>query len=247
MSKPNPFDQCSEPYGRFRPDYPPELINDLQAVSVGLVADAGAGTGKASAPLVARGVPVLSIEPSLPMIRQGLRSYPNLQYICATAEDLPLAAGVASTVICAQAFHWFNAPRALHEFARVLHDGGHVAIFWNTRDTTGAAARLFEDVILKWNPEHVPSYQRDDWGDRFTETGLFRPVDHRRYCQIVAMTADDWVGLSKSVSYIQSIGPERVPLFEADLREGLARLTSLDCVYTTEMWIARTKRPAAAY
>ena len=38
-------------------------------------------------------------------------------------------------VTAAQAFHWFDAQRALAEFARILKDDGWVALLWNMRRT----------------------------------------------------------------------------------------------------------------
>src|SRR5262249_34704693 len=124
------------------------------------------------------------------------------------------------------------------EFARVLERRGHVCIFWNNRDTRSAAVQLFEELIQKWNPGHVLAYRRNDWGNRFQDTGLFDRVEHRSYRQVVPMTVDDWLGMSRSISYIQSIGPEKISLFERDLRQGLASVTSIDCPYITDLWYA---------
>jgi hypothetical protein len=123
----------------------------------------------------------------------------------------------------------------------VLKTSGHAFLFWNTRDTQFPAAQLFEDLTHKWNPEHVLAYRRQDWGDRFEASGLFERIEHRSYRQTVAMSIDDWIGLSRSISYIQSIGPAKVAGFERDLRAGLDRLPSVDCGYTTEVWSAQKK------
>src|SRR5262245_40575281 len=118
----NPFDQCSQDYSRFRPDYPAALLDHIGSLwppsGKPVVIDVGAGTGKASAPLVDRDASVISIEPSLAMIAEGRRCYPKLKYVCAASEELPIASNAADMVTAAQSFHWFEVPRALAEFAR---------------------------------------------------------------------------------------------------------------------------------
>ena len=81
----NNFDARSVEYRQYRPGYPEELC-DYMMGRCGLhrgsrVLDVGAGTGKASAPLVDRGIRTLSVEQSLAMIQQGLKAYPTFQYV----------------------------------------------------------------------------------------------------------------------------------------------------------------------
>jgi SAM-dependent methyltransferase len=239
----NPFDECSEQYGKFRPDYSSELIAYIRSLSDSnsILVDVGSGTGKASAPLLASGLAVVSVEPSLSMIRQGLRSYPNLVYVCSAAEELPLVPGVADTVICAQAFHWFDAPRALAEFARILKPGGHLCLFWNTRDVGSPAPALFEKLIHKWNTQHDPAYRQKDWAELIKVSGLYDSIDYRRFDFTLPMTIEDWIGLSRTISYVQSMGQDQIPGFEMELRDDLATLDAIDCRYVTELWSARVK------
>src|SRR5262245_39617814 len=88
----NPFDQCSEKYSRFRPEYPAALFDHIRSLwppsGKPVVVDVGAGTGKASAPLVEGGAAVTSVEPSLAMAAEGRRCYPKLQYVCASSEEI---------------------------------------------------------------------------------------------------------------------------------------------------------------
>src|SRR5262249_17652890 len=146
-----------------------------------LIVDVGAGTGKASAPLAAARASVISIEPSLAMIREGLRVHPVLTYACSSAEELPIPAGTARMVTSAQAFHWFDPRKALAEFARILKPDGYVCLFWNTRDLNTPAAELFDRLIHKWNPGHDPGYRARNWGEMIAASGLFKPVDHRQF------------------------------------------------------------------
>lgn len=56
------FGATAEEYDRVRPSYPSALIDDLEALHPLAVLDVGAGTGKASELLAARGLDVLAVE-----------------------------------------------------------------------------------------------------------------------------------------------------------------------------------------
>ena len=238
----NPFDHCAEQYRIYRPDYPADLIETICKAAGGLVLDVGAGTGKASVPLLERSVPTICVEPSLPMIRQGIAYYPGLHYVCSTAEALPIATASAAVVFSAQAFHWFDAPRALREFARVLQSGGWIFIFWNTRDSAAPAAAIFESLVQKWNPQRVLGHRRDDYRGVIDETGLFNNVERRAFRWSRPMTIESWVGLAHSISYIHEVGPEKLAHFDRDLRNELSKLDVLDCPYIIDFWSARVLR-----
>jgi SAM-dependent methyltransferase len=245
----NPFDHCSLNYGRFRPDYPAALFDHIRSLwppaPKPVVIDVGAGTGKASAPLVEYGAAVTSIEPSLAMIAEGRRCCPRLLYVCAAAEELPIQSNAADMVIAAQSFHWFDASRALAEFARILKRDGYVSLFWNSRTSDSPAAKLFDDLVRKWNPEHNHGYRDKDWSIPIRHSGLFENIEHRQFHRDVPMTIDDWLGLSRSISYVQSIGADKLPHFESEFRESLSRLTAIDCRYRTDLWVARKRDRSA--
>ena len=245
MKGSNPFDQCSQEYSRFRPDYPAALLDDIRSLwplsGHPLVIDVGAGTGKASAPLIDCNASVISVEPSLAMIAEGRRSYPKLNYVCGTSEEIPIESNAADLVTAAQSFHWFNAPRALAEFARILKPSGYVCLFWNSRISDSPTSKLFDDLVHKWNPEHNHAYRDKDWSLPIRESGLFGPVEHRQFPWTVPMTIDDWIGLARSISYVQSIGPEKLLQFESEFRDSLSRLTTIECRYTTDLWTARRR------
>lgn len=239
----NPFDRCSREYGRYRPNYPAELYDQLISRCAldaqARVLDAGAGTGKGGAPLVERGIPTISSDPSQAMIQQGLQSYPNLRGVCAAAEQLPFANGAFDLVMSAQSFHWFDPPRTLPEFSRVLNPAGFLTAFWNTRDRNREHTAFFEELAGSFNPEYDPGYRTKDWGAVLESGGLFEVVHEQRFRFEVPMTVDDWIGLARSISYIRAIGDEKMPAFENALREGLSRYRAVDCPYVTHWWLAQ--------
>jgi len=90
-----------------------------------------------------------------------------------------LPEGSVDVVTCFQAFHWFDADKALREFARVVRPkGGLFFAGWNDRDLEVPWIRAFEALIEKHNPrfDHRTK-QSDEWLPVLTRGGLFRPCE----------------------------------------------------------------------
>lgn len=98
------------------------------------VVDLGAGTGKLTRELAALGYDVLAVEPSREMVEQLRAAVPGVTALEGSAEAIPLLDGSADAVLAGQAFHWFDAPVALAEIARVLRPGGALGLVWNWFD-----------------------------------------------------------------------------------------------------------------
>jgi ubiquinone/menaquinone biosynthesis C-methylase UbiE len=137
------FTVRAENYRRYRPGYPPAAI-DLLATHCGLsagsvVADVGSGTGILSEQLLERGAQVIGIEPNDAMRSAAelrLAGRTGFRSVAATAEATMLADASVDLWVAAQAFHWFDAPRARAEAVRVLREGSFAALLWNEHPTT---------------------------------------------------------------------------------------------------------------
>jgi ubiquinone/menaquinone biosynthesis C-methylase UbiE len=129
------FDRVADAYRRARPSYPAAAVDWVLERAPGRrVVDLAAGTGKLTEVLLAAGADVIAIEP-LENMRAALeQSLPGVPALAGTAEQMPLADDSADGLFVGQAFHWFDAPRALAEIARVLVPGGVLGLLWNVRD-----------------------------------------------------------------------------------------------------------------
>ena len=103
------------------------------------VLDLAAGTGKLTMALVQYGFDVLAVEPQEPLRRVLLEKVGAANVRAGLAEEIPLADGSVAAVMIADAFHWFDRPRALVEIRRVLAPGGGLALFNTVPDWTGAS------------------------------------------------------------------------------------------------------------
>jgi len=129
------FDRVAGAYQNARPSYPAAAVEWVLEAAPGLrVVDLAAGTGKLTEVLVAAGAVVTAVEPLANMRAELERALPSVRAIAGTAERMPLPDASADAVFVAQAFHWFDAPAALAEIARVLVPGGVLGLVWNLRD-----------------------------------------------------------------------------------------------------------------
>lgn len=142
------FGSEAEAYERSRPTYPPEalawVLEQLRVAPAQVVVDLAAGTGKLTRLLAPAAPALVAIEPVAGMRAVLRQTVPGVPVLAGTAEALPLRTGSVDAVTVAQAFHWFDAPRALAELARVLRPGGRFAVVSNRRD------RSLEWVAAVW-------------------------------------------------------------------------------------------------
>jgi SAM-dependent methyltransferase len=237
----NDFDARSVEYRQFRPGYPEELC-DYVMIRCGLqrgsrVLDVGAGTGKASASMVDRGIWTLSVEQSFAMIQQGLEAYPRFHYVCANAETLAVASDTFDLITSAQAFHLFDPQRALPEFARALKRSAFLALFWYRVDLSFGHTRDIDELLGSFDTtcRRLEEAHSNDWTTLIEGTGLFAIVDRPSFSFVVPMTADDWVGLARTIPHLRASGEE----FEDLLRSRLAPYPVIDCPYVTDFWLAQ--------
>jgi SAM-dependent methyltransferase len=133
------------------------------------------------------------------------------------AEATGLADASVALVTVAQAFHWFDAERALAEFHRLLRPEGHVATVWNLRGH-GPFMADYEDLLRRFCREYRVLEGWEESLDRLRRHG--RVVSPR---EIEAGNAQvfDFEGLhgrAWSSSYVIH-GVEDREGFDAGLRE----------------------------
>jgi SAM-dependent methyltransferase len=154
---------AAEAYERGRPGYAEATVDFvLEPVRdrPGLCGlDVGAGTGKLTRQLAARGVDMVAVEPSQAMRRWLRHAVHSATVLSGVAEDLPLPGHSVDVVVAGQAFHWFDQDRALAEAARVLRPGGVLGVLYNSRDDAVAWVRELSDVIGETD-DHVSTRPR---------------------------------------------------------------------------------------
>jgi SAM-dependent methyltransferase len=133
------FNAAAADYAAYRPSYPPALLDAIEELTGrplagARVADIGAGTGIATALLLARGAQVIAVEPGEGMAAQLHRTHPEAPLVRGNGNALPLADASTDLLTYAQAWHWTDPARSFPEALRVLRPGGALALWWNRTD-----------------------------------------------------------------------------------------------------------------
>jgi ubiquinone/menaquinone biosynthesis C-methylase UbiE len=202
------FEAAAASYEIARPGYPDEAVMVLrEEVGVGpgtKVLDVAAGTGKLTRRLVELGASVTAVEPVAGMRAQLAIVLPSVEVTDGAAEAIPAADGSVDVVAVAQAFHWFDAPVALSEIARVLRPGGRLALLWNERDESSAWVAEMSRLI-RWHERTVSRYQHVSWPDIVAASGRFTPLQERTVRWEQPMTRELLAERVRSISYIAAM------------------------------------------
>ncbi len=204
------FETGAEIYERARPEYPAEAVAHLEVttgITVGSrVLDLAAGTGKLTRRLHADGADCLAVEPSAAMREVFHQTVPGVAVAGGTAEMVPVATGTMDAVVVAQAFHWFDPPRALPEIVRVLRSGGWLALIWNERDESDPVmAELVR--ISKWDLCQ-PYPMGRDFGATIDASGLFGAVQRTKFGFVQTLDLAGFVDQVATRSYVRVL-PEQ--------------------------------------
>jgi SAM-dependent methyltransferase len=198
-------------YEQGRPSYPDDLVAflvDRLGIEPGReVLDLAAGTGKLTRLLVPTGAAIRAVEPVAAMRAQLAQACPTVHAVEGTAEAIPAEDASLDVVTVAQAFHWFDAPAALAEIARVLRPGGASGLglaFYERDAREPWVAELSK--IIRWDERErwrVPYTVEVDWLAVIAEHGPdFAPAERYDTTYLQPMDPEMLVARVLSTSYL---------------------------------------------
>ncbi len=166
------FTDRAQAYARHRPAYPPGVLDvlsqDAGVAAGGTIADVGSGTGILTAMLLDAGYRVFAIEPNAAMrapAEAALGRRHGFVSIDGRAEATGLDARSVDAVIAAQAFHWFDPPRARAEFERILRPGGAIVLVWNERNHDASPVMHgYQEIVRRFSIDPIGLKPHDDRG-----------------------------------------------------------------------------------
>lgn len=236
-----------EAYVRYRERYDPEVLLPVLRETCGLtpewvVADVGAGTGMLSEVFLANGNETIALEPNAEMraaCEELLGQEPKLRIVDATAEETGLAAASVDLVAVGRALHWFDVPRAMEEFRRILKPEGWVVVVVFGSDETGTEANeALYRMLADFSPKEA---SLDRVKTLYMNVQQFFPGGDFHPWGLTGTVELDWEhlhGLMMSGSMAPVGDPVKLQEFETRLREIFER-SAHDGVLTlrTHYWM----------
>ncbi len=228
------FGAVAAAYAEHRPDYPAGAVRWCVApvgrdIGSLRVLDLGAGTGKLTAVLAALGAQVTAVEPDPAMLGELRRALPSARALPGSAEEIPLPDASVDAVLCGQAMHWFDLPRALPEIARVLVPGGALGGLWNSDDDRvpwvaglQEAAEGAASPSLSRRRGEAAGFGAGQFGERRPGGALFTPVERAEFANSQRLTAGALADLIGTHSKILVMAPEERARVLAKVRAYLA-------------------------
>lgn len=231
-------------YQSARPDYPADAVDYLVA-TLGITArshvvDLGAGTGIFTEQLARFGCRISAVEPTAGMRDVLAGRLSGVEVLDGRDVDIPLVTGSVDCVVVAQAFHWFDAPRALEEIHRVLVEGGGLGLVRNERDDTVEwVAELSR--AMRW-PQHRPYDMVTDFTPVILD-GPFEDVERRRFRHHQTLDHARLMQRVLSSSYVAVMDGAELDELMADVAAVVRTLPEpVDLPYVTTVYRATARR-----
>ena len=250
------FDAWADEYERYRPAYPAalfDLIADRLALSPhAAVVDLGTGTGKVARAAAARGWRVTAVDPGEPMLtvlRERVAAEAlDIDVVQAHAEQTGLAPMSFDAALAGEAYHWFDAPAALAEMARIVRPGGGIAFFWNVVDGDRSPLVAAErDLVAEYGidgsdvrkPGPLPETR-----DAVRAAGAFEEPEFHQVPHVVQMSGSDYLGLAYTKSHLRTAPAElqeryRDSFLDMLAANGIEPEHRVQVPYIVDCWIAR--------
>lgn len=243
------FSNRVENYVKYRPGYPPEVLEsfrtEMNLTQASAIADIGSGTGISAKVFLENGNTVYGVEPNAAMrdaAENFLQEFPKFESVDGTAENTTLKDDSVDFVTAAQAFHWFDPAKTRAEFSRILRANGYVVLIWNERLLdANDFLREYEKLLIKYGTDYETVRHDNIDPDKLKE--FFQDdFSHKTFRNIQTVDFDGLKGRVLSSSYMPT---ETDELFEPMIIElqalfdKYAENGKIDILYDTNIFYSQ--------
>ena len=219
------FSNRVENYVKYRPGYPPEVLDlfetEMELTEESVLADVGSGTGISACLFLENGNTVYGVEPNAQMraaAERYLARFDKFRSVEGTAEKTNLPGRSVDIVIAAQAFHWFDPEETRAEFKRILKPDGFVALMWNERQVDSTPfLREYEQFLLTYANDYA-EVRHDNINDMALLNFFGKRFERASFPNAQVLDFEGLRGRAASASYMPSEGDDRFAEMEEDLR-----------------------------
>lgn len=223
MKSANNFGGMSKEYNAVRRGYPSEVyayLHSLISVLKPTILDLGCGTGISTRELKENGFIVSGVDKDEEMIRVAREHSPEIQYVVASASELPFPDVSFDAVVAFTAFHWFNDAESLTEIRRILKPRGvfFAALKGNHDDEASRPFRKgYTEILKKYAGRQFDSTHKHH--NTEIVRSLFEDVREKSFLVDERYTVDDALILLRSLSLWNLIPEERREDFVQEMRQ----------------------------
>jgi SAM-dependent methyltransferase len=251
------FDTVAGVYGRTRPDYPEALVDDVISYADlkpnDRIFEVGCGTGQATKGFAKRGFSILATDPGSEMLRgarECLAGFSNVEFLETTFEAWPAERAAFRLIIAAQSWHWVSRVMRFAKAAEALSRDSSLAVFGHV--PVGLPAPLlnqFKEIYLrqinKWGPPpeawYLPNGPFEGW---FVESGLFEPVEHKRYSWKWPHTVSSYLDFLRTRSDHRMLEPAKLDELLREIGQAIDDHGGrFEVDYETHLYFARRQAP----
>ena len=201
--------------------------------------DVGAGTGRFTGSLIARGFDVTAIEPNPNMRALGAAAHPAARWLDARGEATGLVDACCQIVAFGSSFNVMPASAALAESARLLTPRGWLVCLWNHRDLDDPLQDALQTDIEREVPGYVHGARRDDPSAAIVADARFEtPLKIVGRTVHAIDTADFVEGFRAHATLVRQAGA-RLPQVLDALSRRLADRVRIAVPFVTRVFVAR--------
>lgn len=205
--------------------------------------DVGAGSGRLTAELVARGFAVTALEPNASMRAIGSAAVPAARWIGASAQDCALENGCCDLLTFGSSFNVVPPHTALDTAARLLRPHGWLVALWNHRDLDDPLQARLQHAIERFVPDYAHGSRRDDPSATIEADARFGRVERIDARLLHRVPARDFVeGFRAHATLVRQAGDAFDAVIEA-MHAVVADAAVIDVPFTTRVYAAPRRAP----